>query len=77
MGYLHQGVGRAMSLFETINGLDVEQLSSVAQNLGVSPKNSTLEDSKASLKSLLATSKKIYLTTFYNAQSKVGIRADL
>jgi hypothetical protein len=51
--------GRAMSLFETINGLDFDRLSSIAQNLGTSPENSAVEDSKASLKSLLATSKKI------------------
>ncbi|MDA0266680.1 MAG: hypothetical protein O3A14_06880 [Cyanobacteria bacterium] len=61
-----------MSLFETINSLDVDQLSSVAQNLGVSPKKSTIEESKASLKSLLTQNVKSTLTVFYNAQSEQG-----
>jgi hypothetical protein len=72
MVHLHQGIGIAMSLFETINALDVEQLSSVAQNLGVLPKNSTLEDSKASLKSLRAHGVKSTLIAFYNTQNKQG-----
>jgi hypothetical protein len=61
-----------MSLFGTINGLDVEQLSSVAQKLGVSPRKSTVEDSEASSKSLLAHNIKSTLIAFYNAQSEQG-----
>jgi hypothetical protein len=56
----------------TINGLDVEQLSSVAQKLGVSPRKSTVEDSEASSKSLLAHNIKSTLIAFYNAQSEQG-----